>query len=223
MARVYVCDHRLDNDYCRVDYHAEVYRSERHQVAVDAECLHHAEGEEHAEWNDRRHDKSCTPVAEEQHEHEYDYESTLNEVACYRALNPSYEVGAVDERLDDHSFGQRTLYLCDAFLHVAAHFLEVFAFEHDGNACHNLAFAVTGDGSEACGVALLHLCHVADAHGCGAYRLDRYVGNVVQRAHAADATYVVLVCVFFYIAASGVCVVALKSRVDVCHGHSAGV
>lgn len=69
-----------DNDG-RIDYHTEIDGSERHQIAVDSEGLHHAESKEHAERNDARHNQSGTPVAQEDNQHEDNDESAFYQVS----------------------------------------------------------------------------------------------------------------------------------------------
>ena len=46
----------------------EVYCTEAHQVSAHAEELHHAECEQHGQWDDGGYHKSCAVVAEEQYE-----------------------------------------------------------------------------------------------------------------------------------------------------------
>ena len=101
-----MCNHRLDDDDGGIDNHTKVYGAQRHQVAVDAEGLHHAEGKEHTERDDTRHHQSCTPVAQEDDKHEDDDKSTFDEVAGDGALYSIHQVGTVDKRFDDHTFGQ---------------------------------------------------------------------------------------------------------------------
>ncbi len=219
----YVCHDGFHDDDRRVHYHAEVYGPETHQVAVDAERLHHAEGEEHAERYDAGHDKSGAVVAKEEHEDEDHDEAALNEVARYGALHAVHELGAVDEWFYDDALGQRTLYLCDALLDVAAHLLEVLALEHDGDACHHFALAVSRDGAEACGVAYVYVRHIQDSHHCRADGAYGDVAQVVDAACHAYAAYEVLLVGLLYVAAASVGVVLLQSVEDLADGDAVGV
>ncbi len=215
--------HGLHYYHSRVHYHAEVYRAKAHQVAVYAKEFHHAEGEEHAQRNDTRHHKSGASVAKEEYEHENHYQSALYEVSGNGAFHTVHEIGAVDKRLYHHAFGQALLYLRHAMLHVLYHLLEVLAFQHDGYTRHHFALSVARHRTEACGVAISHVCHVAHPDRCARYVFHGDVSNVVERLCHANATNVVLVGVLLDVASSRVGIVLLYSVEHFGNAYAVGV
>ena len=215
--------HCLNNDNRRIHYHAKVDGAKTHQVAGNAEGLHHAEGKKHAQGDDTGHDKSRTPIAQKEDEHKDHDESALDKVMGDGALHPVDKVGAVDEGFDDHSLGQRLLYLGYTFLDVSAHLLEVFALEHDGYACHHLALAIARNGTEACGMAIVNRGHVAHPDGRRADCFHGYGGYVGKRLHRAESSNIILCGMFLYVGTSRVGIVLLESREHVAHGDAVGV
>lgn len=83
----------------------EVYCTEAHQVSAYAEELHHAECEQHGQWDYRGYHKSCAVVAEEQHEDKDHNQPPLYQVASDGTRHAVHQLCAVDEGFDDHAFG----------------------------------------------------------------------------------------------------------------------
>ena len=77
-------------------------------------------------------------------------------------------------------FGQAFLYLRHAFLHILDHLLEILTFEHQRDACHDLALSVPCHGSIAGGISELHVCHVPYQYRCPANGLHGYLPYVLQ-------------------------------------------
>ena len=101
-----MCHHCFNNDDRRIHYHTKVYGSQRHQVSGDAKGLHHTEGKEHTQRDDTCHYQTSSPVTQKDNEHEDNDESTFDEVAGDGTLYSIHQVGTVDKRFDDHTFGQ---------------------------------------------------------------------------------------------------------------------
>ncbi len=139
------------------------------------------------------------------------------------ALHTTHQVGSVDERLDDDTLWQGFLYLGDALLHVLDHLLEVLPLQHDGDTCHDLAFPVSGDGSKASGMSLLHLGDVAYLDRSAVDGLDRDVGNVIQRFRHTESSDVILVGILLDIATTGIGIVLLKRIEDFRNGDIIGI
>ena len=99
-----MCHHSFNNDDRRIHYHTKVDGSQRHQVAIDAECLHHTKGKEHTERDDTRHHQSGSPVTQEDNEYEDYDQSAFNQVAGDGTLYSIHQVGTIDKRFDNHSF-----------------------------------------------------------------------------------------------------------------------
>ena len=211
-----------DNDG-RIDYHTEIDGSERHQIAVDSEGLHHAESKEHAERNDARHNQSGTPVAQENNQHEDDDESAFSQVSGDGSLYSVNQVGSVDKRFDDHAFGQGFLNLLYAQLHIPDNLLKVFALQHDGNSGNHFALAISGNGSETGGMTQLNLRHITYLNRSAVHGLHGDICHIFQTLHHAYAADEILVGIFLYVTSARVGVILFERIKHLAHGKIAGV
>ena len=144
-----MCNYRLNNNNGRIHNHSKVDSSERHQVAINTESLHHTECKEHTERNHAGDHQTRTPITQEDNQHEDNNESTFYQVSGNGTLYSIHQVGTVNEWLYHNAFRQRFLNLLNALLHIVAYFLKVFAFQHDGDTSHNLTFSISGNSTKS--------------------------------------------------------------------------
>ena len=211
-----------DNDG-RIDYHTEIDGSQRHQIAVDSEGLHHAESKEHAERNDARHNQSGPPVAQEDNQHEDNDESAFYQVSGDGSLHTVNQVGSVDKGFDNHALGQGFLNLLYAQLHIPDNLLKVFALQHDGYSGNHFALAISGNGSETGGVTQLNFRHITYFDRSAVHGLDGDIRHIFQTLHHAYAADEILVGVFLYVTSARVGVILFERIKYLAHGQIAGV
>ena len=211
-----------DNDG-RIDYHTEIDGSERHQIAVDSEGLHHAESKEHAERNDARHNQSGTPVAQEDNQHEDNDESAFYQVSGDGSLHTVNQVGSVDKGFDNHALGQGFLNLLYAQLHIPDNLLKVFALQHDGYSGNHFALAISGNGSETGGMTQLNLRHITYLNRSAVYGLHGDICHIFQTLHHAYAADEILVGIFLYVTSARVGVILFERIKHLAHSQIAGV
>lgn len=115
-------------------------------------------------------------------------------------------------------FGQAFLYLRHAFLHILDHLLEILTFEHQRDACHDLALSVPCHGSIAGGISELHVCHVPYEYRCTANGLHGNFPDVLQRRGETYAPDEILVAVLLYVATASVLVACFEGFIHVRYG-----
>ena len=181
-------NHGFHDNHGPVHDEAEVERAQAHQVGRHAEGLHHAQREEHAERNHAGHHQPGPPVAEQQQQHHHHDDAALDQVVHHRLDGLVDELGAVQKRRDDQSFGQGLLNLRHALFHAFDGGLGAGPLEHEHHAAHGFAPAVARHGSVAHGVAEARGGHVAhQQRGVGGGLLDDDFAQVLQRGGPALA------------------------------------
>ena len=206
----------LDDNHGPIHNQPEVDGPEAEQVARHVEHAHQADGEEHGQRNDRGHHQPRPPVAQKQHQHEQHNQRALGQVLGHGADGLVHELGAVQKRLNHHSFGQRFLDGGHARLHGPDDFRRVGPFEHEHHRAHHFAFLVAGHQAVAHGVAEAHVGHVAHqnryaAAGAGPHHHAAHVFQGARQPFGADE---VGHRVFVDVGPAGVLVVLLQGVVQ---------
>ena len=213
----------FNDDHGTIHDDAEIDGTQTHQVGRHTEEVHHDEGEEQGQGNDRCRDNATTHAAHQQHQHEDDDQRTLYQVLRYRARGAGNQVAAVQKRHYAHVGRQTFLYLLHALLHSSHHLVAVGTLQHQYHAAHGLVTVL-------CECAVAHLMaeahvlgHIADEHRHAALVLHHYPLDVVDALHqslAADETgHVVLLD----IGTARVHIVLAQRVKHLLHRHMAGV
>ena len=188
-AALHLVDHSLDNDDRTVDDDAEVDGSETHQVDPHARQPHEDEGKEQRQRNDRGCDESAPDAAKQEHQHQYDNQRPLRQVAGYGAGGTADQVGTVEERTYLDVGGQRLLHALHPLLHGLDDLVGIGTLEHQHHAAHGFA-AVLRKGPVARLRPEPHVVsHIADEDGCAADVLHHDVAYVVDALHQSFATH----------------------------------
>ena len=115
-------------------------------------------------------------------------------------------------------FGQAFLYLRHAFLHILDHLLEILTFEHQRDACHDLALFVPCHGSIAGGISELDVCYVPYKYRCPANGLHGYLPYASQGRGEAYVLDEILISVLLDVAATSVLVARFEGFIHVRYG-----
>ena len=106
-AAVQAVHNGLDDDDGSVHNKPEVNGPETHQVARDAEQAHQADGKEHGQRDDRGHHQPVPPVAQEEHQHEYDDERAFEQVLLDRVNGAAHQLRPVQVYVHCYPLWQR--------------------------------------------------------------------------------------------------------------------
>ena len=223
MPRINMCYYRLNNNNGRIHYHSKVDSSERHQIAINTESLHHTEGKEHTERNHAGNHQTCTPITQKDNQHKDNNESTLNKVSGDGTLYSIHQVGTVNERLYHNAFRQRFMNLLNALLHIPTYFLEVFTLQHDGNTSYDFTFSIAGNSTKPGSMPQLNLSYIAHLNRCTANCLHRDIGNILQTLDGSDSSDIILVGIFFDIASTGIGIVLFQRIKHFANGNIVGI
>ena len=182
----------LDHDHRAIDNHAEIHRTETHQVGGDAEQFHPEEREQQRQRNDRRHDDRAAYAAQEQEQHENHQQPALEQVVAHGSNRAVDHFRLIVEGNDADALGQRLFHLLERLLDTLDHRLAVLSLEHDNHARNALAQAVARGGALPRHVADTDVRHVAQVDRRAPMRVEQDRFDFPFVLHAAEAAHRVL-------------------------------
>ena len=205
-----VCQNTFQYHDGTVYHNTKVDGSQTHQVGRHTEYPHQDKGKEHGQGNDGRHNQSGTYISQEHNQYEEHDNGSFHQVTDNGRDIPVHQFRTVQVGLYADTLGQHLLYLGHPLLQFLGHHIGVGSFQHHGDTSHALTFSILGHGSETLGSAIAYFSDVAHMHGNPAPVGHDNLLNIFQVGNHTFRADVIRPVHLFYIASSGILVVAAQ-------------